>query len=322
MRCVRIAGVVSLFCVLATPIAGLAGLTVNEVSTWPTAPTVATFARTDANIEAERDMRFTRDLSQTFQLNSAFKLDKIFIDYEEGLAGKEFTIHVFPVADVFASGLTVTPSDDDLLGGGSGLVHTTTASISIADAGNNQGAVMEFDLTGPDEIQLDVTSGTAGYAFQIERTGLGSDLDTAEERAFKWHHNSGENFFPSGRSTDVSGGPDGAGDDFLMALVAVPGTVVGPGDVNSDFVTDINDYIIIRNNFFGTGRTRAQGDITLDGNVNFADFRLWKNNRTAGSGSASDDDLLAGLGVPEPGSLALVMLGTLAWLSSSRRRDG
>jgi hypothetical protein len=102
-------------------------------------------------------------------------------------------------------------------------------------------------------------------------------------------------------------------------------TPVGPivaGDVNGSGVADINDYIIIRNNFFGTGRTRAQGDLTSDGVVNFADFRNWKDNRTAGSGSSTDDELFAGLGVPEPGSLALALFGALAWLAASRRRAG
>jgi hypothetical protein len=109
------------------------------------------------------------------------------------------------------------------------------------------------------------------------------------------------------------------GSTYTVAVSAPVGAIVA-GDVNNNGVADINDYIIIRNNFFGTGRLRSQGDLTNDGVVNFADFRNWKDNRTAGSGSASDDELLAGLGVPEPGSLALVMLGALAWLSSSRRR--
>jgi hypothetical protein len=116
--------------------------------------------------------------------------------------------------------------------------------------------------------------------------------------------------------TKANGIPGGA--TYSVAVSTPIGAIVA-GDVNGNGVADINDYVVIRNNFFGTGRTRTQGDLTGDGLVNFADFRNWKDNRTAGSG-AGDEDLLAGLGVPEPGSLALVMLGALAWLTSSRRR--
>jgi hypothetical protein len=112
---------------------------------------------------------------------------------------------------------------------------------------------------------------------------------------------------------------------FLNAVSYTAGRgFVVAGDVNRNGVTDINDYNIIRDNFLGTGKTRAQGDLIGDGTVNFADFRYWKNNRTAGAAGSElgDAELLAGLGVPEPGSLALVLLGALAWLSSSRRRAG
>ena len=118
--------------------------------------------------------------------------------------------------------------------------------------------------------------------------------------------------------TKANGIPGGA--TYSVAVSTPVGPIVA-GDVNNSGVADINDYIVIRNNFFGTNRTRSQGDLTSDGLVNFADFRNWKENRTAGSG-ASDEELLAGLGAPEPGSLALMVLGALAWLSSSRRRAG
>jgi hypothetical protein len=208
----------------ATPAA--AGVTVNENAAWPSSPAIETFERTDANIESERDMRFDRDLTQTFQATSAFQVDKVYIDYEEGLEGKEISIRLFTVADVNAADPVIDPDDPSFSGTVlfSGLTHVTTSGILMGSppAGNNNvGAAMEFDLTGADEVMLSANTGTEGYAFQIQRTGLGSDVDDTAERAFKWHYNNNDDLYASGRGYAIGGGPD-APDDFLMAIVAVP----------------------------------------------------------------------------------------------------
>jgi hypothetical protein len=128
--------------------------------------------------------------------------------------------------------------------------------------------------------------------------------------------------FPAGTHTGFTKANGIPGGAIYTVAVSTPVGPIVAGDVNGSGVADINDYIVIRNNFLGTNRTRAQGDLTNDGLVNFADFRNWKDNRTAGSGSMTDEELFAGLGVPEPGSLALALFGALAWLAASRRRAG
>jgi hypothetical protein len=133
---------------------------------------------------------------------------------------------------------------------------------------------------------------------------------------------------PAPSSSEISGIYDLSSTGQQMFLNAVNYTAgrgfVVPGDVNRDDVTDINDYIVIRNNFLATNKTRGEGDLVDNNVVDFTDFRYWKNNRTPGAAGSEigDAELLAGLGVPEPGSLALVTLGALAWLSASRRRAG
>src|SRR6185503_1643790 len=92
-----------------------------------------------------------------------------------------------------------------------------------------------------------------------------------------------------------------------FASVIGPGLI--PGDVNGNLIVDINDYNIIRDNFQLTSATRAQGDLNADGTVNFTDFRIWKNNRTAGSGAG--EGFLDGA-VPEPASVILLLLGVIA----------
>jgi hypothetical protein len=104
---------------------------------------------------------------------------------------------------------------------------------------------------------------------------------------------------------------DADGHDFLIwqRNLDVP-PPIGSGDVNGNGVTDINDYIIIRNNFLGTNKTLATGDLTGDTLVNFADFRHWKNARTAAVAAAG--------WVPEPAGWALAVMG-LGMTGAARR---
>jgi hypothetical protein len=208
---------------LSTSTAGFGGLSVNENAAWPTSPAIETFARTDANITSERDARFTRNLAQTFQVTSAFQVDKIYLDYEEAIAGKEITLRLFTVADVGAADPIIDPDHTNFTGSVLfNLTHTTTAGINTGDGGNNPFQVMEFDLTGADEVLLAANTGTAGYAFQLVRSGAGSTADDTLERVFKWHYNNNGNLFAGGRGYAVTGGGIDGTDDFLLAVTAVP----------------------------------------------------------------------------------------------------
>jgi hypothetical protein len=76
----------------------------------------------------------------------------------------------------------------------------------------------------------------------------------------------------------------------------------------------IADFNIIKSNFFNTGMLRGQGDLTADGTVDFADFRLWKS--AAGAGFAS----ITLFGVPEPATALLLACGGLL-VALVRRRS-
>jgi hypothetical protein len=97
--------------------------------------------------------------------------------------------------------------------------------------------------------------------------------------------------------------------------------VVIPGDVNGNGTVDANDYAIIRDNFNGTGKNKAMGDLNGDTVVNFLDFRIWKNNRTDGGVGASIDlDVAAGHNVPEPSSMMLALTAIAAIARATARR--
>jgi hypothetical protein len=114
-------------------------------------------------------------------------------------------------------------------------------------------------------------------------------------------------------SADGDQDDDADGHDFLiwqrnLAAASLPTT--GSGDVNGNGVTDINDYIIIRNNFLGSNKTFAMGDLSGDAVVNFTDFRIWKNDREAAVAAAG--------AVPEPAGWALAAMG-LGTVGAARR---
>jgi hypothetical protein len=102
----------------------------------------------------------------------------------------------------------------------------------------------------------------------------------------------------------------------LEASATAPNTApIGPADVNADGVTDIADFNIIRDNFWTTTNMhRGTGDLTYNGQVNFADYILWRN--------AVPASVAAQAVIPEPASatLAVVSLAGLADLIRRRRR--
>lgn len=100
------------------------------------------------------------------------------------------------------------------------------------------------------------------------------------------------------------------GDLDNLRIVASPVL----GDVTGEGVIDINDFNVIKMNFFNTGQSRIQGDLTGDTIVNFDDFRQWKT--AAGSGFAS----VTLFGVPEPTSGLLFTAGCIGFISLVRRR--
>lgn len=84
-------------------------------------------------------------------------------------------------------------------------------------------------------------------------------------------------------------------------------------DFNGDQIVDGQDFLIWQRGF-GVGATLAEGNANGDGAIDDADLQVWKDQFGAPAS-------MVGIGaVPEPASLALATLGTIAALSVSRRR--
>ena len=100
----------------------------------------------------------------------------------------------------------------------------------------------------------------------------------------------------------------------LTAGAWAPGALVLLGDLDGNGFVDDPDLDILRANW---GGTLAAADPSGDGFVGGADFDIvmdqWHMGTPPPAGSSS---------VPEPGSLALLMLGSLVLLARRRRSRG
>jgi hypothetical protein len=111
-----------------------------------------------------------------------------------------------------------------------------------------------------------------------------------------------------------------------FADVLPPGMPV-PGDADGDLDVDLNDYVIIRDNFHRDDASgpidgdvgKSDGRLGFDGLVDSGDFFLWKREyekTLLGSGGGD-----ANTGVPEPSTMLLAaIVATLAFGIPGRRR--
>lgn len=144
-----------------------------------------------------------------------------------------------------------------------------------------------------------------GQTLPIVPAALGDGRD--------WGQDSRSGLLPVGTAkvrVQLSGGGaanfDGYTDNVDFRISQVEGQV---GDVNLDDVVDLDDFDIIRANFY-EGTTREQGDLNVDGLVTEADFRIWKD--AFGGGGPNS--------VPEPSSWILLVGASLGAAAGLRRR--
>lgn len=101
----------------------------------------------------------------------------------------------------------------------------------------------------------------------------------------------------------------------LQVLGKAEGATSGgvEGDYNNDGIVNLADYTVWRDNLGAADESALNGNGD-GGGVTVADYQYWKD-RFGNSGSAA----IASSAVPEPGSIALLVLGMAGFALSSRR---
>lgn len=190
---------------LTLPAAAAVTIAVNAGGTYPLTPSTQTV--TDAQTNNRRNVQDTRTLAQSFTATSSFQIASIFLTYHAGVASDAFSFDLISVANVNATGNTITGTS--LIGGPRTLTLpsniTTTDPAAPADAG----FPLQFAFSG-DAVNL-----TSGQGYAIVFTADGN-------LSFKWKYNSsGTNAYSGGRFFD-STGTGGPSDDAVLAVTAVP----------------------------------------------------------------------------------------------------
>ena len=117
----------------------------------------------------------------------------------------------------------------------------------------------------------------------------------------------------------VSAGPNGDGltynaDSVLLTL----DLNLNPADANLDGATDVSDRIIWNNNNFTFGTTFRTGDYNDDGQTDVSDRIIWNNHNFTFAPATPGPPGATRVAIPEPATLALLALGSVA-LARRRR---
>lgn len=160
----------------------------SDGSTFPSSSDFQTFNPHDpaTPTASERTVREngadSRQISQTFQLDSAVTIDTIDIMFVRGGSGNTGILRIFDVADTLSDNFTTDAAGTPLLD----IQFTMPAGL---DPASNIEQTLRLDLTGADEIVLPAKAGPAGYMLNLSAV---VDGDTAvNNEIFTWRFGEG-----------------------------------------------------------------------------------------------------------------------------------
>lgn len=174
-------------------------------------------------------------------------------------------------------------------------VNTNTTATGVQILGNNA------------SVNLGSTFFTAGTAQQvaiITTKGPSSSGSLSTNLSWSGAYAGKGRLAQNGVNTDTFSG-------------SLTKTVLG-GDVNLNGTVNISDFGILQTSFNQSGKHWQDGDINGNGTVNISDFGILQTNFNASLPPAPGGG--AGSAVPEPGSIALLVIGSLLMLARKARR--
>lgn len=174
---------------------------INNVA-WPTLPAAETVdVHGIATNSSGRGIRDSRKIRQTFQVDSAFDVEKIYLSFNN-YTGEEFTIKIFEVSDVEAGSWSA----------GTQIGSTITTPLGSAFTGTSN---LEITLSALEQFTLPQrNSGSLGYGMELESVG--------SDDAGVWAHaHDGTDYANPARHYQENGSGQNLNRDMGLAFTAV-----------------------------------------------------------------------------------------------------
>ena len=224
-------------------------------------------------------------LTQTFQVDSAFDLKSIVLNYEYDAAVDPndilINLEIFEVENVAAN----------LFVPGKSLL--TLNGLSMPDLNSAEEAAIVLDSA----VSLSATSGAGGYALQITNGG---------NPGFEWRRtgSSAGSVYAYGQAYEDGVEKFEGERDFVLALSELAIGLPADADFDNDDDVDGTGFLIWQQGLGTIGAQNSDGDADHDNDVDGDDLLVWNTQY----GSLAP--LARAAAVPEPSSLISCLLGS------------
>lgn len=282
---------------------GLTNYQLPDALTWPGSPvhtTTTTSTNLPVNFNTEATIGIGGGVTHTFTPTQEVKLDGFAIRAAGAPTTGELYLYRNPNGGSEADGFVNNGQNERVI----------IEAMPYTFFGTDSRTFLMFDLTGGAEVTLEAG---VEYSIDLRNTGTGEMYWMRASAEPFLNAYTGGNIYArnpivegnEGERFDVSGSGRRDGTLALYAVLPSAGLL---GDYNNDGNVDAADYTVWRNNVGNPGNTLLNRDpANGTGVVDQNDYNSWKANFGAGGGGS-----LASASVPEP---ACWMLGFTAFVA-------